>query len=1162
MRTKKYTSWICISLAIIMLIGCFPVQIAAASGTTHLIKFKSGTAEDGVTSKVVYTSEVTYGDLIGAPTTDVLWSFEWPADKEITGWYLEGDAAKTALDFSTLTCTGDMTFLPIYGDCTTCYVFFASDGLSTTMKKVPKGDRVSEPADPVREGYTFQYWSLDGTTAFSFTTPITSHTTLRAVWEAQEVSFKVMFYVEKADMDADGTPGDFSEYIFAETHVLKGTAGENTNLTKETLSSYGLDAYFNGTTTADTGLKYMEFQEAFNKEIAGDGTTVISAFLLRKTYEICYDINNHYSTYLITDTRYGMIIDGETYTSVDNPVYTTKVKIGNQFNGPNTETEFFAPTPNDDYRVLHWYTDPNMAGHIWFYSTTLFPTTGLSPNFVSADGQTEAYTFGAYWGNGAIAIPTREWYEPLASDSGGITINIPDDTTTYHADIAGQTFQYNPKYDFTSYGAESLKEARAGFSPLCVSPYYSGYATAQDFIYQSNDEDDVEFYTYPTADTYKVLSLFYARNSYDLIFDVQTSETQTTDYSSKSIKYEAPLEAQKPDDPVRSGYEFLGWYENVDFETPYDFSTGTMPASNLTLFAKWREIVPEYKVNFYDYYGGTILNTETVREGEMTPEQAYYVLGTSYALGTFSGWRYHIEGAIGVSSEFSFTLPVFEDMDVYASWNPGYFNVTYLLGSGSGTTPVDSDNYAPGTSARVASGTGITGSGGSTFIGWKDQDGNSYDPDSLAAITRDLVLTAQYKTSGGGGTSTTTYKVTYSANGGSGTLTDPNSPYHSGATVTVLSPGSNITPQSGYAFVRWNTAADGTGTDYQADDTFIITKNTTLYAQWKEAEDCYIYYDANGGTGTLADGNNPYQTGDSVTILTPTGSISRSGYGFLSWNTQSDGSGTSYAAYSTLVIQADTTLYAQWQRYNGGSDGGITDIIDPMPPLGEWELNLDDHYAYLIGYPDDTVRPNANVSREESATIFFRLLTDDTRDELLSKSNSFGDVASNRWSNTAISTLAAAGVLSGRPDGTFDPAGYITRAEFATLAAGFDERDIDITLTYSDTAGHWAEEAISRATALGWIQGRSDGTFGPDEYITRAEVATFVNRMLLRLIEDESAFLPGMKVWPDNSDTSQWYYLVMQEATNSHLFERVSDDSNYEIWLSLIDDPDWLQYEV
>ena len=247
---------------------------------------------------------------------------------------------------------------------------------------------------------------------------------------------------------------------------------------------------------------------------------------------------------------------------------------------------------------------------------------------------------------------------------------------------------------------------------------------------------------------------------------------------------------------------------------------------------------------------------------------------------------------------------------------------------------------------------------------------------------------------------------------------------------------------------------------------------------------------------------------------------------------------------------------------NGGSSGGShhrrnnnTVIIPDEVPTG---LNGDDHYAYIVGYPDSTVRPQNGITRAEVATIFFRLLTDETRDANSTKSNSYSDVDSSAWYNHAVSTLSAMGIVKGS-NGKFNPNAPITRAEFAAIAARFDDNANTTAADFSDIASHWAKNEISAASNNGWIYGYTDGTFRPDNHITRAEAMTLVNRVLKRLPETEEDLHDDMIKWSDNSDASQWFYLAVQEATNSHYYE--TKENEYEKWTELRETRDWTELE-
>ena len=242
-----------------------------------------------------------------------------------------------------------------------------------------------------------------------------------------------------------------------------------------------------------------------------------------------------------------------------------------------------------------------------------------------------------------------------------------------------------------------------------------------------------------------------------------------------------------------------------------------------------------------------------------------------------------------------------------------------------------------------------------------------------------------------------------------------------------------------------------------------------------------------------------------------------------------------------------------------GKDDYYPIIIPTIINKDTGMLNKTDHFAYVIGYPDGTVHPNGQITRAEVATIFFRLLRDEVRDGAFTTSNSYSDVAYGKWYNNPISTMSALGIITGYPDGTFKPNKPITRAEFAAIAARFDETQSGKSATFSDVIGHWAAKEIGIAYYNDWIKGYPDGTFKPDQNITRAEAMTMINRVLERKPESPADLLTNMNKWTDNMDTSKWYYLDVQEATNSHAYTRKT--FNYELWRQMLPDPDWSRYE-
>ncbi len=229
----------------------------------------------------------------------------------------------------------------------------------------------------------------------------------------------------------------------------------------------------------------------------------------------------------------------------------------------------------------------------------------------------------------------------------------------------------------------------------------------------------------------------------------------------------------------------------------------------------------------------------------------------------------------------------------------------------------------------------------------------------------------------------------------------------------------------------------------------------------------------------------------------------------------------------------------------GGGGGGGTIIEEPEVPLAE--LEKFDHFAYIIGYPEGDVRPLNNITREEVAMIFYRLLTDESRDALLSDANPFTDMQGHDWSNRAISTLYNAGILAGYPDGTFRPSDPISRAEFATIAAKFDELELENTTKFTDITGHWAEKYITSAEIKGWVNGYPDMTFKPEQDITRAESMTLVNNVLERAVPEENIH-PDAMFWPDMT-SDDWYYEAVMEATNSHNY--MYEEDGDELWTEM-----------
>ena len=408
---------------------------------------------------------------------------------------------------------------------------------------------------------------------------------------------------------------------------------------------------------------------------------------------------------------------------------------------------------------------------------------------------------------------------------------------------------------------------------------------------------------------------------------------------------------------------------------------------------------------------------------------------------------------------------------------------------------------------------------GYIFTGWNTKADGSGDAFTAATdVTSNITVYAQWKDS-------TTYSVTYK-DGVDGTVfaDQTTADLHVGDTTPAF---SGTPTRSGYTFTGWEPSVAAT-----------VTDNAVYTAQWaKNSSSSHhstrytLHYESNGGTAYK---DERYSSGTKVTLdKTPT----RESYTFTGWYADKELT----QKISSIKMTSDKTVYAGWEAT------GVPD-----------KLNGDDHFAYVIGYPDGKVHPKGNISRAETATIFFRLLKADIRDGNLTADNGFSDVANGQWHNKAISTMAKLGIVKGRRADSFDPDASITRAEFAAICARFNTKPVENSGSFSDISGHWAENEIERAAAFGWISGYPDGTFRPDARITRAEAMTMINRVLCRMPQSKSDLLDSMVTWPDNKP-SDWHYLAVQEATNSHDFDRKGEVG--ESWTKLTSVPDWKRYQ-
>jgi len=569
--------------------------------------------------------------------------------------------------------------------------------------------------------------------------------------------------------------------------------------------------------------------------------------------------------------------------------------------------------------------------------------------------------------------------------------------------------------------------------------------------------------------------------------------------------------------PTREGWRFTGW--SFDFSTPITQST--------TVTAQWEQNQHTVSFNLNDGSDNTLPAEQVLHGDRVSVPTAPTREGYHFAY-----WTTDRAGA----NRHNFDTPITAALNLYAQWSksaPDMVVVSFLRNDGTETVHA---------TVRVERGDTVSAPSdpirdGYAFLGWTLDAEGEYDFDFETEIEADLYLYAQWEHNA--------LTVTFLMNDGTDEMHD----------VKTVSFGDMVSePEApiwdAYTFAHWTL--DEAGED-RFDFETEIEADLYLYAQWMH-NPITVTFLMNDGTDAVHD-----------TIIIERGSAvsepddpTRDGYTFTAWAT--DARGTHVYDFATIV-NADARLYAQWEK-------------DVEPPTIVY------NHAFLVGFPDNTIRPSLNITRAEVATIFFRLLDNEFRTQNWSQENVFEDVTSDNWFNNAISTLASVDMLYRyEDDSEFRPNEPATRAEFVAMAAQFvSDEDIPVEdhsiQLFGDAERHWAEEYIRVLQLLGWVQGDGTGNFRPDDQITRAEVAAAINRMFERqhqLCEDDCedncavermrAAQGTMREWSDNADPDSWYFLYLQEATHSTRAER-SECGEFIVWLEIRPHVNWRVLEL
>ena len=872
----------------------------------------------------------------------------------------------------------------------------------------------------------------------------------------------------------------------------------------------------------------------------------------------------------------------------DDDTYVVTATTGDEYQALTTYGGTSLPE-RSGYTFVDWYKDANCTEV--YEPTTLMGDLHLYAKWVKNAYNVEYYVDGNKVDssvkrvNSTVTVssdrPTKEGYTFKKWETKDVTVDVDNDTFT----MPEKDVRFDAEFEINKYTVTWENENNSFITSAEVA--YKNTPKSNPTVSKDSDKQfDYEFAGWkvkgdesnrivnPTeievTDNVTYVAVFNPvphKYTVTWVSEGKKLDDEQVAYGKMPNKTFTPEKKSTPE----FDYEFLGWKVKDGSDALVNPNT-TAVIADVTYEAVFKQITRQYTVTWKNSDDAAdSLDTQTVdynnKPTKDPRDQASKASDAQYTY-EFKGWKLKDDKTDTIVEPKN--RAVTENVTYVAVFEPvtRQYTVTYYV---DGEKQGNEETYNYGTLVKIR---GNAVKEGHTFSGWKIGNGDAKDFE----IKSNVIIQGFFTQN--------THHYTI------------NKHFYNEKDVEVKVENGKAKTGNEYALVAElykndavNQTVDGKtyvyvpGLTKVTDNLKNLTKDVTI--------DLYYYLDVKGGEKPDETGNGTpdaweyrlafkvvngewnnggsadivvyvpfkdYKTGETlkyvvvpITSIPEVGDKPNSGYRAGSWDTTPVGN---------AKVEKDTVFtytYAKKSSSGGGGGGGShkpTVIIPDDVPTG---LNGDDHYAYIVGYPDSTVRPQNGITRAEVATIFFRLLTDETRNANSTKTNSYSDVAAGAWYNHAVSTLSAMGIVKGDSQGKFNPNAPITRAEFAAIAARFDDKANTTAVDFSDIASHWAKNEISAAANNGWINGYTDGTFRPNNKITRAEAMTLVNRVLKRLPETAEDLHNDMIKWSDNSDTSAWYYLAVQEATNSHYYDL--KENKHEKWSKLRETRDWTELE-
>ena len=1139
------------------------------------------------------------------------------ADEKLTGWYFgetRYERVSTA-DFPAGSDTLTLTARVEKGH----WIHFNSAGGSYVAPQFVTGNTIP-PANPARPGFSFEGWYEESGKQFTFGSQLTSNITLTARWESNtSTKYTVIHWQEKADEsgwslhETETKTGGTGAQTAAAAKSYDGFTAQT--ITQQTINGDGstiVNVYYKRNVYAvkfftikyEGGLlsgKYVKDKEIdsiritakYGANISGQwpggiwttspggstfqasiGTMPLGGDEFFETDQgsakADYYLQSLAGNYVLHHTDTGgpsssIVTDEDRYSITGFTCNTAmSAKNGAWYNG----AKFYYD--RNSYRIVFMNHGSKEKELIRKYEQSI-ADAGYTP---TAPANMQDYTFGGWFDNekceGSAYVFTGK--------------KMPAHHLTLYAKWVPKTYTVTV-YDvdrtkilktFDVPMGETIPESQMPEVTLGTGDSFLGWMDMQDHMpFHFDTEIHRDYKLYAKTGNEKQFAVTYALGD-----GSGNAPVDSNKYARGAQAVVLPATGVTPPE----GKVFLYWSAAGDSTRCYPGGKLTV-TGYMTLTAVYGQTTEAVTVTYHSNFEpdktdmtAAMPNNSTITLPGYTdldlPENPGY---------TFAGWNTQADG---LGTTFKSGSKVLVDTmapgnHLYAIWAKGTgtpYEVHHYLERLEGAYP-----YVPNEKDNLRGETGA----------WTAAAAKNYDGFTPMGFAQEMI-----KADG-----STVVKIFYTRNSYLLTYKDSLSAgvyasqtYKYGAAVTPIADQT----KTGYTFTGWSPAVPDT----------MPPVALTVYAQWRKTTPDTVVFDPNNINGktlaakslTVYSGSAPWETFE-VVVKEPAGTQRSSGTVGLSGGSQS-ASFTGFdlitfpaaGTYTFTVGEVDrNTRYMSYDRNlytltvkveeKGGmlviSDvyytnaagrsyrdfpivfsntyGSYTPYVPVVPPKTPDKLNADDHFAYVIGYPDGGVHPHATITRAETATVFFRLLTEKTRKDNLTKYHSFRDVPQGAWYNAAVATMAKLKIITGYPDGTFQPDAPVTRAEFAAIAARFDEKSARTTASFRDIYGHWAERYISRSAELGWIRGYTDNTFRPDQSITRAEAMALINRVLNRNPESKDDLLRSMNIFNDNLDTAKWYYLDVQEAANSHDFIRKAN--GYEMWKKLRADPDWKALE-